>query len=270
MLRISFLFLLCTFVGKCDVDDDGDGFADNQGDCDDADARIFSGIVLNSTTGITYTDLVKAASEVRDGETLKVCGTFAGPVGLSGKNNITISGYSAFQSSVTGQGFIVEGATGILIENLLVTGCVAGDQTDQKGGGFWIKDSEVIIQNGAISDNYAGAMGGGMYINTSGDTATVAANVVLTDVSLVGNDSGDHGGGIYVRGDSLVAMTGGSVQDTISHHGVYLRDTDGNPEFQFTEVLLENNTANDVEFDSGASFKWDTTVTYTCTGGACN
>jgi hypothetical protein len=106
-------------------------------------------------------------------------------------------------------------AAGSRIEGFIITGGMTS-AADRVGGGLDIRNSELVLSDCEITDNYAQDSGGGMYCFSS--------TVTLHDCVISGNIA-DQGGGIYARtGSSLNinrCLISGNVT-TYTGAGIYI------------------------------------------------
>ena len=109
-----------------------------------------------------------------------------------GNGSLTISGLSindGFSSGANGGGIII-GSGELLLNNVKVQ----NNETDRDGGGIWVDDGTVTVQNSIISNNTA-RDGGGLF-NESG-------TVSITNSDIGSNVATRNGGGIFNNGGTL-------------------------------------------------------------------
>jgi hypothetical protein len=87
----------------------------------------------------------------------------------------------------------------VTLDTTLVTGNSSGNEAglDEGGGGILCLGCAVVLQSSTVSDNSAGASGGGIFIHY-GEYAPQATTII--DSTISGNTSGQEGGGIMLDG----------------------------------------------------------------------
>ena len=104
--------------------------------------------------------------------------------------------FSAYTPSTGWNGlrFIDTNANGVDASDIVFCkiedGKASDSAPDNDGGGIYLSNSTVTIQNTIITDNQADANGGGIYCSTG-------SNLNLLGVIIKENDAGNSGGGIY-------------------------------------------------------------------------
>ncbi len=68
--------------------------------------------------------------------------------------------------------------------------------SSDRGGGIYVVDSYPTLQNLLVSNNSAGYNGGGFYIKSD---LTIATQLKLSDVAVMGNNAENYGGGIFME-----------------------------------------------------------------------
>ncbi|MFH1467830.1 MAG: MopE-related protein [Pseudomonadota bacterium] len=102
---------------------------------------------------------------------------------------------SGGDSSFHGGGILVEGASPSLVD-LIVT----GNEVGWYGGGVYLGDSSALLQRVRISGNVAWA---GDYYGWGAGLGAIDSDVLLTDVIISDNWAWNHGGGLYAEASSL-------------------------------------------------------------------
>jgi parallel beta-helix repeat protein len=112
--------------------------------------------------------------------------------------------YNQAQSSFGHGGAIyVTGIAGTMVQNRIVGNTISGNVAHRDGGGIWLDESALTIENNIIKDNHAeNAQGGGIYI---GDTDTQDTLTALTSINgnvFIANVAAETGGGVFVENGS--------------------------------------------------------------------
>lgn len=278
-----------------DCADSGEAYASKPaGDCDDGDPYQYPGApercngydddcdgtssddagqvsVGNSHFGSSIQNAVNAISS----GTINVCsGTYA-PFSMTSKSSITVRAFNGANTvRITGGscgGIHLYSVSAITLDGLKVDANSATANGDEcsRGAGIYVKASNpVYIQNGDITNNHALANGGGLWVGDS--------TVYVTNVDFVSNVGDDKGAGIYVRGASYVRLENSTINSHLANAGLYIRDTDGTPSVYVKNSGFCNNESNDIKFDSGTGYDWDTscstlkTLTCSSTSHTCS
>lgn len=172
-----------------------------------------------------------------------------------------ITGNSATQ--VGGGGIQADGAT-----LNLTGGMITGNSAPVDGGGIWLNNSSVVLQNVALTNNNAGGISAGRATNANARGGAVYAQnsaiQVGTGTDISGNQA-PRGGGIYLQGTSATLdMTGGSISNntaTVNGGGICAFDdaaltiTAGSIENNMnTAVDVDTAYVNDTEFSCGGIY----------------
>lgn len=115
-------------------------------------------------------------------------GIITNPETIVGSNALHVVTASGVDATAILDGFVVTAGTAVGI-----SGC---DDTC-KGGGLFIENSTLLLQNLAVYSNIASQYGGGFYLASS--------DVTLQNVAIQGNRASIEGGGIYASGGALAA-----------------------------------------------------------------
>ncbi len=117
-------------------------------------------------------------------------------------NNTTYGGgggiYNTFYSSSQRSTLIINGGN--------ITGNRTSNSNGQGGGGIYNSGSDLIISGGSITNNESGSYGGGIY-NNSG-------NLTISNCSITGNSAAgrySRGGGVYINSSTETATISGNV-----------------------------------------------------------
>lgn len=117
----------------------------------------------------------------------------------AGRNNIS-----------TGRVMYVGANASVTLQDVIVTG---GYVKDTSGGGVCVDSGGIFIMNdGIISDNYAGFDGGGVYVSPNAAFIMRGGSIKTNEVGAgAGNYSG--GGGVYVNGGTFTMEDGEITQN---------------------------------------------------------
>ena len=117
----------------------------------------------------------------------------------AGRNNIS-----------TGRVMYVGENASVTLQDVIVTG---GYVKDASGGGVCVDSGGIFIMNdGIISDNYAGFDGGGVYVRQNATFIMKGGSIKANEVGAgAGNYSG--GGGVYVNGGTFTMEDGEITQN---------------------------------------------------------
>ncbi|MCL2062761.1 MAG: Ig-like domain-containing protein [Candidatus Cloacimonetes bacterium] len=123
-------------------------------------------------------------------------------------NGGEISYNIASGSSGTGGGVYIT-STGSFIMN---NGTLTGNNAGSLGGGVYVYN--IFTQNGGTISNNSADRGGGVYIDSY-------RSYTMTGGTISGNNAGSNGGGVYVNsGNTIFAKTGGNIaSNTASQNG---------------------------------------------------
>ena len=286
-----------------EFDTDGDGQSPCTGDCDDTDPAVFLGAPDTSCDGVdrncmgeafvpddypTIQDALNASLD--HGEVCVSAGTYVENLvipakglyiyGVSGAEQTIIDGGGA-DTVVTFDPASEEYAStlaGFTITNGHATGA---------GGGIYIEDAYVALQDLVVVDNVATGDGGGIFFSVSVPTLTdviVQDNLadgtgggisgefcdgetlVWTDLTVQGNEADDVGG-IFLDWCSL-DLSRANVSSNIGDGINIYFDKSGLSEFD--EVSISENDGVGLVYDQGelASLN-NVTVSNNSAGGAC-
>lgn len=110
----------------------------------------------------------------------------------------------------TGRVMYVGAKASVTLQDVVVTG---GYVKDTSGGGVCVDSGGIFIMNdGIISDNYAGFDGGGVYVSPNAAFIMRGGSIKTNDVDAgAGNYSG--GGGVYVNGGTFTMEDGEITQN---------------------------------------------------------
>lgn len=92
----------------------------------------------------------------------------------------------------------------------------------------------IALKGGSITDNYAGAYGGGIYLGTA---------TMDLDGAIISNNSAKSGAGLYVAGESYATMKSGSITGNTAQNsggGLYLNNQS---QFDMSGGTLHSNSA---------------------------
>ena len=121
-------------------------------------------------------------------------------------SQITIEGANYFVSGDdTYSMFVVENA------DLSVNDLTIKEGFSVNGGGIYISEGELVLENVVVTENYARDHGGGVYV-------TGGALTVTGDSEISHNSAGDTAGGIYSN-NSRVSFTDTKVSDNETTSG---------------------------------------------------
>ncbi len=258
-----------------EVDDDGDGFPESNGDCDDADPAAFPGAVEISCNGkledckgsdgnFTVPQDVSTIAEGLSaaGAGFAICvspGTYAEHNLVVGRVAIRLvalpGGPVVIDAGGVGRGLDVT-ADGVSIEGITVLNGVATDEFEDlpgiiAGGGIRVTGDDVLLLNVTVNNSTAGsggAIGALEAKNLTISGGTIAANFAIS------------GAGLYAAfGDTTVLGTTFSANvATADGGGLYATDA----KFTLDAVVVSGNTA-----PNGAGAFFRPTAPLTLTGG---
>ena len=137
----------------------------------------------------------------------------AGTLNLTIKSNIdgTTRTIDAGRDNIsTGRVMYVGANASVTLQDVVVTG---GYVKDTSGGGVYVDSGGSFIMNdGIISDNYAGFDGGGVYVSQNATFIMKGGSIKANEVGAgAGNYSG--GGGVYVNGGTFTMEDGEITQN---------------------------------------------------------
>ncbi len=156
-------------------------------------ARAGGGVENNNGTA-TLTNVTVGGAAVLDGN---IAGINGGGLHASGAGGVTTVNGGVIQNNVAAQegGGLWLGDGSLTINNTLITENTANSGNnagnDQGGGGVFNIDGTLDINNAAITNNLATANNG-----NGGGVMTVGGTVTIDDSSIQGNRAGRAGGGI--------------------------------------------------------------------------
>lgn len=259
-----------------EVDEDGDGFSPDLGDCDDSDASVYPGAPElwcngkvencegadgNFTVPTDVATIAEGLSAAGAGFTVCVApGIYAEPdlaltrfgvqlIGLPG-------GVATLDAGGLGRGLDLV-ADGVRVENLtIINGLGTTEFVDLPGviagGGIRVTGDDVVLVNVTVRDSVAP--------NGAGVGALEAKNLRIEGGTLA-NNVADFGGGLFLTfGDAtLVGVTVGENLATVDGGGIYATEAS----FAF-EALTVN--ANESTGHAGGVYL-DATGASTLTGG---
>jgi predicted outer membrane repeat protein len=164
--------------------------------------------------------------------------------------DLVISGNSSYSS---GGGIYVNGETELSITNCRITDNELEDN-DSNGGGIYIENSTLRVDNTTIEGNKAAlGDGGGIYMNCS--TAAISNSVIT-------NNTASSGGGIYVWNGSLTMDSGAVYVNTASSgdnsNDLYISSYYNDSQYKSGQIDLlkaDEMSADGVSFDS---YAWNT------------
>ena len=217
-----------TDPGTTTGDLDGDGFSEDDGDCNDSDAAAYPGAleicdgVDNDCNGLSdelasaatldgtvnYPTIQEALDAATQNSSILVCdGLWGGPIHIA--TTITLSSVSGqYDCTIDGQSqdsVITVTAPDVKITGVTVTGGLAAS-----GGGInGVNAERLKVESSIITLNNAD-FGGGIYL---GADSEVLATIITQ------NDAISYGGGIAVRTGVTATATNATVEDNDARLG---------------------------------------------------
>jgi uncharacterized repeat protein (TIGR01451 family) len=171
----------------------------------------------------------------------------------------------------------------ILSATVTLSGCQVLSNTAERGGGLYMVQADVLLNNNIISGNIAQARGNGAGLYGKDSHVTMVDNVIRTNSaegtgggvylwggatlhrnSVFSNTASDDGGGLYLRLEQGASLTQNIVRANVagdSHYdtggGLCIENSDG--------VTLQGNTivSNTSTAEGGGLFVSDSTITMT-------
>jgi hypothetical protein len=95
---------------------------------------------------------------------------------------------------------------------------VAGNTANTRGGGIFVYNNALTLENTIVAKNTAGTLGGAVYM-WGGQPATV------TNCSMVGNEAVEAGGGVYLIANANLTLINSIVAFSRDGGGIYLDGT---------------------------------------------
>lgn len=235
-------FVLCLVLAACkgevdgdqgpDVDDDGDGLSENEGDCDDANAAVFPGALelcdgvvndcdgsaseagLISADGANYDTLEAALAAVSDGGTVGLCGTeYSLDSTLVLDRDLTL--WSPLGAQTTrlvpthSDSVLRVDAAAVTLRGLSWSdgGSAVGSVL---GGAVHVTSGSSLTLDGCILDGHAASHGGAIYADD--------ASLRLVDTTVNGRADLD-GGVVRLEGGRLTCEGATTLSGTASAGG---------------------------------------------------
>ena len=234
----------------------------------------------DSTTDFTSNDasaLRQAVAAVPAGGTVKVAGFCFGAAGngsitqtVSIDKAVTLAGgyepsgdWSSaepdlYETRLDAQGdgrvVTISNADNVIIQDLSLTGGYAvapGGYSNQAnhGGGLYIDNSTVTLENVVVRDNFAERYSSGIYVRTAGSTLTINNSAIISNTidGLIGR----RGGGIMVHTNTALTLTNSTIAHNESQGGGGIYASGG------TTVYIEDSTIShnqSVSVDGGGMY----------------
>ena len=137
---------------------------------------------------------------------------------------------------------------------------VAANTAEDEGGGAYVVGGSLSLSGGSFSGNLAGREGGGLYVDDldlTADGVTFSSNsseragggmavadecddVILTDVTFVGNAAASSGGGLYATAE--VTISEASFRQNAGSNGGAISAIDG---LTLSDAVLDSNEGRD-------------------------
>jgi hypothetical protein len=95
---------------------------------------------------------------------------------------------------------------------VLVDCAITGNSAESDGGGIWLSESTVRLENVVASGNVSGRLGGAFYVQH-------ATTLELIGGTVTDNAAATGGGGLYVRFGGVITATGCSWRDNSAPAG---------------------------------------------------
>jgi hypothetical protein len=201
--------------GPLTFDNDGDGQAESDGDCDDTDSSIYDGAVTVGGTAYTTVASANAALVSVSNEVAYVCGMLSGStLEVDGASNLTLNFFT--NSGITA----VSGGAGLRLINTSFVDIEGGRFLNSDNGIEAQGDSNTTIDGSVVVGNSLA----GIYLDGVSSPTVVDSTVNLNGV------------GLEVNGVSFLDISGSSFNS--NGDGMILRDT----YVWMTDVDANNNT----------------------------
>ena len=113
-------------------------------------------------------------------------------------------------------------------------GSFAGNGAGRDGGGLYVNDLDLTADGVSFSSNSSARAGGGLAVDEDCD------DVVLTDVTFVGNSAGSYGGGIYSTAE--VEISEATFRQNVGSNGGGIAATD---RLTLSDAVLDSNSGRD-------------------------
>ncbi|MBQ8385605.1 MAG: hypothetical protein IJX45_10260 [Spirochaetaceae bacterium] len=141
----------------------------------------------------------------------------------------------------TGRVLYVRGdATTVTLKDLIVT----GGYSDDSGGGIYINNSKVTLDDVTVDSNTSVKEGGGIFLSS-------LSSLTMTNSTVSNNNSTqNNGGGVYFKGKNFTMKTGSSIsENTATNGGGVCVDSGGS--FIMNDGIISDNFAG---FDGGGVY----------------
>lgn len=165
---------------------------------------------------------------------------FAGGLYISNStmtfNDVIITNNTA---SIIGGGLFIDALSDITMINVEVSNNRCIPNASSNGGGIYINNSTVTINNSSIHDNSATGNSGGISNNIS--TLTINNSSIYNN-SVINNTTSNNGGGIYVLGTTNTTISNSTLYNNTAYvgAGIYLT---GTPTMNIVNSTISGNTA---------------------------
>ena len=250
-----------TSVTTIPGDEDGDGFTEEDGDCNDSDAAAYPGAteicdgVDNDCNGLSdelsdaatldgaenFPTIQQALDAAADGSFIVVCdGIWGGPLTI----DITVS-----LSSVSGQydcildGQAEDSTVTVMAPDVKISGVtITGGLASIGGGVNGVSAARLQIEQSIITLNTAD-FGGGVYLGADGEVT----NAVITQ-----NTALSYGGGVAGQVDANIRATNATIEDNSAQlgGGVFLY------EHATLEAIGATTVSDNIADSGGGAYVW--------------
>ncbi|MFM7204371.1 MAG: MopE-related protein [Myxococcota bacterium] len=201
-----------TGCSQSDVDNDGDGYTENQGDCNDADGNIRpTAVDVTNTSGQEDGSSSKPYNTVQEGINaaslscplvLVRPGTYMERIDYKGKN-VTVRSVTQYAAVLDGSagGIVVTFKTGETSAAVLDGFTVQNGSSTARGAGISVTDASPQLVNNLITLNASGAGGAGIY--TKNSSAVISGNRIEYNNGATLSSGYFMGGGMLVDASAV-------------------------------------------------------------------
>ncbi len=214
------------------TDDDGDGYSEEQGDCDDSDGAVLpggdegkdangkdedcSGVaddVIACAAGVPA-DLQQAIDDTPEGFVLRVCaGSWSGPFKIN-KEMAILAEEGPEVTILNGDGTGTVLSIGRVSGQVGVAGfTIQGGVAATNGGGIVASRAKIWIEGNKIVSNSAVEVGGGLYLENC--TGSVVGNTISSNSASSGGGVVVWGGEVTLESNTISTNTTTSVDEEL-------------------------------------------------------